>query len=124
MYISVGGGVYKCVGVCAVDGSGSIHCLTKSFLDQFTHSAVVDTALVFPHPRGLPYKRALKSLIAEHLHRFIQDNIGQLGDPLYCLCHYSPLVADGGHDSHEDAAACMELMLWKVKTDMLKKTRR
>lgn len=23
----------------------------------------------------------------------------------------------GGHDSAEDAAACMELMLWKVKED-------
>ena len=49
-----------------------------TLLDQFIHSTVVDTALVFPHPRGLPYKRALKSLIAEHLKRFIQDNIGWL----------------------------------------------
>lgn len=23
----------------------------------------------------------------------------------------------GGHDSREDAAACMQLMLWKVKED-------
>lgn len=24
----------------------------------------------------------------------------------------------GGHDSREDAVACMELMLWKVKEDI------
>lgn len=73
---------------------------------KFIHSTVVDTSIVFPHPRGPPYKRALKSLMAEYLQRFIQDNI------------------DGGHDSREDAAACMELMQWKVKADMLKSTRR
>ena len=33
-------------------------------------------------------------------------------------------IADGGHDSQEDAGACMELMLWKVKADMLKSARR
>lgn len=33
-------------------------------------------------------------------------------------------VAVGGHDSQEDAAACMELMLWKVKDDAKKSGRR
>ena len=35
---------------------------------------------------------------------------------LYC--------SDGGHDSLEDAQSCMELMLWKVKGDLQKTTRR
>lgn len=35
---------------------------------------VVDTALVFPHRRGLPYKRSLKNLAREFLHRIIQDS--------------------------------------------------
>lgn len=31
---------------------------------------------------------------------------------------------DGGHDSLEDSRACMELMLWKVKQDLKKLSRR
>lgn len=47
------------------------HCL------QIIHSTVVDTALVFPHRKGLPYKRALKTLMAEYMQRFIQDSVGK-----------------------------------------------
>ena len=43
---------------------------------QVIHSSVVDTAVVFPHRRGPPFKRSLKNLMAEHLHKFIQDNVG------------------------------------------------
>lgn len=31
---------------------------------------------------------------------------------------------DGGHDSTEDSIACMELMIWKVKQDLQRGTRR
>ncbi|XP_006269051.1 RNA exonuclease 1 homolog isoform X1 [Alligator mississippiensis] len=62
------------------------------------HNTVVDTSIVFPHRLGLPHKRALKNLTADYLRRIIQDDVG-------------------GHDSSEDAAACMELILWKVKED-------
>lgn len=41
---------------------------------QLIHSSVVDTAIVFPHRLGLPYKRALKNLMADYLKRIIQDN--------------------------------------------------
>lgn len=41
---------------------------------QLIHSSVVDTAIVFPHRLGLPYKRALRNLMADHLKRIIQDN--------------------------------------------------
>ncbi len=41
------------------------------------HDRVVDTALVFPHKKGLPYKRSLKALMTEHLMKFIQNDIGE-----------------------------------------------
>uniref|UniRef100_A0A7M4FBZ5 Exonuclease domain-containing protein n=1 Tax=Crocodylus porosus TaxID=8502 RepID=A0A7M4FBZ5_CROPO len=68
------------------------------FAVKLFHNTVVDTSIVFPHRLGLPHKRALKNLTADYLRRIIQDDVG-------------------GHDSSEDAAACMELMLWKVKED-------
>ncbi|XP_056319736.1 RNA exonuclease 1 homolog [Danio aesculapii] len=68
------------------------------FALKLIHSMVVDTAIVFPHRLGLPYKRALRNLMADYLKRIIQDNVG-------------------GHDSSEDARACMELMVWKIKED-------
>ncbi|XP_016327166.1 RNA exonuclease 1 homolog [Sinocyclocheilus anshuiensis] len=68
------------------------------FALKLIHSMVVDTAIVFPHRLGLPYKRALRNLMADYLKRIIQDNVG-------------------GHDSSEDARACMELMIWKIKED-------
>uniref|UniRef100_A0A673AK36 Exonuclease domain-containing protein n=1 Tax=Sphaeramia orbicularis TaxID=375764 RepID=A0A673AK36_9TELE len=75
------------------------HSLESDLLAlKVIHSSVVDTAIVFPHRLGLPYKRALKNLMADHLKRIIQDSVG-------------------GHDSSEDATACMELMVWKMKED-------
>uniref|UniRef100_UPI00358EC389 RNA exonuclease 1 homolog n=1 Tax=Myxine glutinosa TaxID=7769 RepID=UPI00358EC389 len=68
------------------------------FALKLIHSTVIDTAVVFPHRLGPPYKRALKNLMADHLKRIIQDSLE-------------------GHDSGEDARACMELMLWKIKED-------
>ena len=41
---------------------------------KLIHNTVVDTAQVFPHKRGLPYKRALRTLTAEFLKKIIQDD--------------------------------------------------
>ncbi|XP_074642414.1 uncharacterized protein LOC141899788 [Tubulanus polymorphus] len=68
---------------------------------KLMHACVVDTSVVFPHRLGAPYKRALRTLMAEILNKIIQNDVG-------------------GHNSNEDAAACMELMLWKIKDDMKK----
>ncbi|NXQ32601.1 REXO1 exonuclease, partial [Alaudala cheleensis] len=68
------------------------------FALKLIHGTVVDTAIVFPHRLGLPYKWALRTLMADYLKRIIQDNVE-------------------GHDSSEDARACMELMVWKIKED-------
>ncbi|XP_050717925.1 titin homolog isoform X2 [Eriocheir sinensis] len=66
---------------------------------KLIHNTVVDTSVVFPHKMGAPYKRALKNLAAEYLKRIIQDDVS-------------------GHDSAEDAIACLHLMQWKVKEDL------
>uniref|UniRef100_A0A7N4PZV4 RNA exonuclease 1 homolog n=1 Tax=Sarcophilus harrisii TaxID=9305 RepID=A0A7N4PZV4_SARHA len=68
------------------------------FALKLIHTTVVDTSVVFPHRLGLPYKRALRTLMADYLKRIIQDNVE-------------------GHDSSEDASSCMELMIWKIKED-------
>ncbi|XP_014324986.1 RNA exonuclease 1 homolog isoform X3 [Xiphophorus maculatus] len=71
---------------------------TDLCLLKLLHGTVVDTSVVFPHRLGPPNKLSLNSLTAEYLRRIIQESV----------C---------GHDTAEDAAACMELMLWKMKED-------
>ncbi|CAK5097872.1 unnamed protein product [Meloidogyne enterolobii] len=63
---------------------------------RLVHTRVVDTSVVFPHPNGLPQKRALKTLASEILQIIIQEE-------------------EGGHDSKEDALTCMRIMLRKVR---------
>ena len=60
------------------------------------HRRVIDTALLFPHPRGPPHKSSLRYLVQRWLNREIQ-------------------TGGGGHDSVEDAWAAMELVCEKVK---------
>jgi hypothetical protein len=60
------------------------------------HPFIVDTALLYPHPRGLPVKYGLKVLTNKHLNRNIQDR-------------------QTGHDSKEDAEATGELVRLKVR---------
>ena len=51
------------------------HSLESDFKAlKLIHHTVIDTAEVFPHRRGLPFKRALRTLAAEHLQKIIQDN--------------------------------------------------
>ncbi|XP_077416328.1 uncharacterized protein LOC144048344 isoform X3 [Vanacampus margaritifer] len=79
------------------------HCLeTDLFALKLLHGTVVDTAAVFPHRLGPPHRLSLSSLTAEHLTRIIQESV----------C---------GHDTAEDATACMELMLLKGKDGKVKK---
>lgn len=58
------------------------------------HKKFIDTAYLFPHKRGLPYKRALRTLMVENLKLIIQE--------------------DAGHDSKEDASAAFRLVMWKA----------
>ncbi|EEF42034.1 small RNA degrading nuclease 5 [Ricinus communis] len=63
---------------------------------KISHGLVIDTAVLYKHPRGGSYKTALRVLAKKFLSREIQ----QSGD---------------GHDSIEDARAAMELALLKIK---------
>ena len=57
------------------------------------HHACADTALLYGHPRGAPYKKKLKQLAREFLDREIQD---------------------GAHDSAVDARAALDLFALRV----------
>ncbi|KAL1777489.1 RNA exonuclease 1-like [Sigmodon hispidus] len=75
------------------------HSLESDLLAlKFIHSNVVDTSVLFPHHRGLPYKRSLRGLISQYLNQIIQTH-------------------KGGHNSIEDASACMQLVTWKIQED-------
>lgn len=69
---------------------------------RIVHPTLVDTALLYPHRGGLPYRRALKALVEEHLGRKIQEDAG-------------PKTV--GHDSAEDARAAGDLVLVAVKRE-------
>ena len=58
-----------------------------------THPFVIDTSIIFPHPHGPPLKLSLKSLTLKYLCRAIQKGHGSVG-----------------HDSIEDAKACLDLL--------------
>lgn len=61
------------------------------------HYNCVDTAHLYPHVRGFPYRNKLKYLAREYLHKIIQHSSAH------------------GHDSIEDAQAALELVKLKVK---------
>ncbi|KAJ3662818.1 hypothetical protein Zmor_007144 [Zophobas morio] len=66
---------------------------------KIIHGTVIDTSVLFPHKMGLPHKRALKVLASEFLKKIIQNSVS-------------------GHDSAEDAIACMDLVKWKLKEEL------
>ncbi|TKA31790.1 hypothetical protein B0A50_01869 [Salinomyces thailandicus] len=75
------------------------HSLNSDFNAlQITHPYVIDTALLFPHPRGPPLKSSLKWLAQKYLSREIQKGHGSTG-----------------HDSIEDAKACLDLVKQKCE---------
>ncbi len=64
------------------------------------HPTLIDTILLYPHPRGLPIRFGLKMLMETRLNKAIQ------------------VEAEGkamGHDSAEDARAAGELVRLKVQ---------
>ncbi|KAK5127038.1 hypothetical protein LTR85_008397 [Meristemomyces frigidus] len=65
---------------------------------QVTHPFIIDTAFLFPHPRGPPLKSSLKWLAQKYLSREIQKGHGSTG-----------------HDSIEDAKACLDLVKQKCE---------
>lgn len=64
---------------------------------KMTHPYIVDTSLLYPHPRGPPLKSSLKYLANKYLGKEIQKG------------------GDGGHDSIEDARTCLDLVKQKCE---------
>jgi len=64
---------------------------------KLTHPFVVDTSMIYPHPRGLPLRSSLKYLTTKYLKREIQT------------------AGANGHNSVEDAQAVLDLV--KLKCD-------
>lgn len=65
---------------------------------KITHPFIIDTSILYQHPRGPPLKSSLKWLAQNHLHREIQKGHGI-----------------SGHDSIEDAQACLDLVKLKCE---------
>ena len=59
---------------------------------RIIHPMIIDTVLLYPHPKGLPLRLGLKSLASQHLDRTIQAG------------------GATGHDSKEDAVATGDLV--------------
>ena len=70
---------------------------------QLSHPFIVDTSMLFPHPRGPPLKSSLKYLAQKYLSREIQK-----GDATAL-----------GHNSIEDARTCLDLVKQKCERGRL-----
>ena len=66
------------------------------FALKLRHPKIVDTAVIFDHKAGPPFKPALKYLASEYLNIEIQNN------------------SSDGHDSIEDARTCIDLTKLKI----------
>ncbi|KAK1941474.1 putative exonuclease [Phytophthora citrophthora] len=74
------------------------HSLTSDLRAlRLVHPTIGDTAILYPHQRGFPFRTSLKYLTKTYLKKDIQMQI------------------QAGHDSAEDAIASLELLLLKVR---------
>ncbi|OBT70388.1 hypothetical protein VE03_00091 [Pseudogymnoascus sp. 23342-1-I1] len=86
---------------------------------RLIHPTVIDTALLFPHQAGLPYRHALRTLVSLHLGRTIQAGGGLVAAASSSAAKSgSATTAEeevtAGHDSKEDANAAGDLVRWAV----------
>ncbi|KAB2093094.1 hypothetical protein ES319_A02G073600v1 [Gossypium barbadense] len=73
------------------------HSLENDLLAlKISHDLIIDTSVIYEHPRGGSYKSALRVLAKRFLSREIQQS-------------------GSGHDSIEDARAAMDLALLKIR---------
>lgn len=66
---------------------------------KMTHPFIVDTSVIFAHPKGHPFKHSLKWLAQKYLNKEVQKGGGTLI----------------GHDSIEDARTCLDLVKKKCE---------
>ncbi|KAK0368837.1 exonuclease [Colletotrichum limetticola] len=68
---------------------------------RFSHPFIVDTSLIYPHPRGPPLKASLKWLTQKYVNREIQKG------------------GANGHNPIEDSRACLDLVRQKCEKGKL-----
>lgn len=66
---------------------------------KVNHQRIVDTSIIYDHPRGPPLKASLKWLSDKYLKRLIQND-------------------ESGHCSVEDSKACLDLVKLKLKSGL------
>ncbi|KUI62311.1 hypothetical protein VP1G_09435 [Cytospora mali] len=66
---------------------------------KMTHPFIVDTSVIFAHPKGHPFKHSLKWLAQKYLNKEVQKGGG----------------TSIGHDSIEDARTCLDLVKKKCE---------
>jgi DNA polymerase III epsilon subunit-like protein len=85
------------------------------------HQRIIDTSLLYPHPRGFPYKPSLRHLALQILRKQIQ--VPSQHQPQQSQQQPQQEVEDegkekkdpvDGHDSTEDAITCVELLKAKL----------
>ncbi|KAL7269559.1 hypothetical protein RUND412_007776 [Rhizina undulata] len=81
---------------------------------KLCHPHIVDTSVIYDHPRGNPYKPSLKWLSQKFLKREIQSLLSR---PLPSSSS-SVVTSPHGHDSIEDAKACLDLLKLKIENGM------
>ncbi|KAH0839877.1 ribonuclease H-like protein [Lanmaoa asiatica] len=72
---------------------------------RIIHHQCIDTAIIFPHRAGPPYRRSLRDLAKEHLGISIQTGDGSTG-----------------HSSVEDSVATLDLVRWHILNKAKNKT--
>ncbi|GAA6060288.1 hypothetical protein JCM10212_002929 [Sporobolomyces blumeae] len=75
---------------------------------KLKHTHIIDTSVLYQHPRGPPFKASLKWLAQKWLKKEIQNNVGKAADG-------ENGATVGGHDSEEDARTCIELLNLKME---------
>ncbi|GAA5898716.1 hypothetical protein JCM8208_004739 [Rhodotorula glutinis] len=80
----------------------SLECDLKVL--KLVHSRVIDTSVIYQHPRGPPFKASLKWLAQKWLKKEIQAAVANAEDGTV-----------GGHDSEEDARTAIELVRLKME---------
>ncbi|GAA5924990.1 RNA exonuclease [Sporobolomyces koalae] len=74
---------------------------------KLIHTFIIDTSVIYQHPRGPPFKASLKWLAQKWLKKEIQTSTSASVE--------GEVVTVGGHDSEEDARTCVELLNLKMQ---------